>query len=348
MEYMKAIVVTAPGKVEIVNDVPIPQIGDYEALVKNKACGFCNGTDFQVINATLPQAEGSIKYPTVLGHEAAGEVVAVGKKVKYIKPGNRFIHPNQRKDVGNGYTKTFGGFAEYGYVVDHKAMLEDGFDQHQLPDRNYFAQIPDDFDLIDGGVLLSLNESFSAVRNFGITKDMNVLVYGAGPMGLAVMTYMRVEGVKSITVCDALDDRLEEAKRVAKVDRTINITRENLDEVFAGQEKFHCALDIVGKSSILLEASHRVKFGGKVGSMGVLKNDDGFVNASALKNNTVLHMLNFPYGQYAICSENVKLIQEGKINPKDFYSHVKPMEEIQEVMRLVASKEAKKVIVTIY
>lgn len=87
-----------------------------------------------------------------------------------------------------------------------------------------------------------------------------------------------------------------------------------------------------------------MKPGGKVGSMGVLRSNDLLVDTSRLQDNTSLHMLNFPYGEYAIMDETISLIESGKVNPKDFYSHVLPYTQIHEAMRLVQSKEALKVI----
>lgn len=79
--------------------------------------------------------------------------------------------------------------------------------------------------------------------------------------------------------------------------------------------------------------------------MGVLKNTDSLVDVTKLKNNTLLQMLNFPYGQYDITNENIELFQKGVINPKDFYSHVCKPEEIDKVLELVTSKAALKVVI---
>jgi threonine dehydrogenase-like Zn-dependent dehydrogenase len=145
---MKSVAVTAPGTVKVVNDVPIPEPGDYEALVRVKACGFCNGTDYQIINGTLPAHEGMKALPTLLGHEGSGEVVEVGCKVRYIKAGDRYIHPNLRANPGNGYTSTYGGMSDFGLVADHRAMLEDGY-TGPLPFYKKFYRMPDGFDFID-------------------------------------------------------------------------------------------------------------------------------------------------------------------------------------------------------
>ena len=106
------------------------------------------------------------------------------------------------------------------------------------------------------------------------------------------------------------------------------------------------AIDIVGFTDILYEASRHLKPGGKVGSMGVLRNNDLMVDTSRLQDNTSLHMLNFPYGEYAVMDETLALIQAGKVNPKDFYSHVLPYGQIREAVELVQSKKALKVILT--
>lgn len=343
---MKAIAVLSPGVVKVVDDVPVPVPGDYEVLLKVRTCGFCNGTDFQIINDTLGDREGGCRYPTVLGHEGVGDAVVLGSKVRYIKAGDRFIHPNLRPDVGNGYTKNFGGMAEYGLVADHRAMLEDGFKPEQLPFRNKFAQIPADFDPADGAMLLSLAETLSAARNFGCSPEKDVLVYGAGPMGLALVTFMKLIGVKSVTVIDGVAERLEKAVTLAKADRVINFRTENVDSVLQG-ELFDIMVDAVGLSQILIEGSHRLKPFGRIGSMGVLRDNDLLVDVSKLKNNTLLHMLNFPHGEYAVVPEVVRYIQSGQIDPKDFYSHVLPMERIDEAMELIRSKQALKVILTI-
>jgi len=346
MKTMKAIAVLTPGIVKVVNDVPVPVPGDYEALVRVRACGFCNGTDFQIINNTMGEHEGCGAYPTILGHEGAGEVVECGAKVRHIQIGDRFVHPNLQPDVGNGYSKTFGGMAQYGLVADHKAMLEDGFTPEDLPFRSKFAPIPRDIDFVDGGMLLSLSETLSAARNFGCDSTKDVLVYGAGPMGLALMTYMKIIGVRSLTAIDGIDERLEKARSIAKVDRTINFTKENVDHLLAG-ELFDIVVDAVGYTKVIMEGSHRLKQSGRVGSMGVLKDTDCTINASQLKNNTLLHMLNFPYGEYDMMQENIEYIQKGLIDPKDYYSHVLPMDRLDEILDLVRNRKALKVIMII-
>ena len=140
-------------------------------------------------------------------------------------------------------------------------------------------------------------------------------------MGLATMKYMRYLGAKTITVIDGVKERLELAKTLSQADETINFNEADKAEVLKGRQ-FDRVIDIVGLTSILLEGSQYLRPYGIVGSMGVLRNTDKVMDLSKVKNNTLVQMLNFPYGQFDITMENIELMQKGIINPKDFYSHV--------------------------
>ena len=353
METMKGVVVTAPGQVCIRDDIPKPVCGDYEALVHVKYCGFCNGTDLHIIDGTMTKEAGLGEYPTVLGHESSGVVVEVGKKVRNIKIGDHYVHINLYPEVGGGYTRTYGGMADYGLVADYEATREDGIPEEefpflnpQLPHYGKFGKIPEDIDLEGAGALLSMSECLSAAKNVGVDETKKVLIYGAGPMGLGVALYCKALGAKKVVVGDLQPGRLELAKKIAKVDQVVDLSKTTMKEALNG-ELFDIVMDIVGLTSILLEGSQFLLPFGRVCSMGVLRSNDLQMNIQALKNNTMLQMLNLPYQEYKAMDENVELIRAGKISMKDFYSHVVDRENIQEAIDLVRRKEALKVIIKV-
>lgn len=337
--YMKAVVVTSPGMVKIADDVPFPVIGDYEALCKVHACGFCNGTDLQIIDGTLVNGFGG--FPTVLGHEGAGEIVAIGKKVRHIKIGERWIHPNLHPNVGNGYSKTHGSMAQYGIINDDQSMLEDGFTKNNLPFPKQHS-FPNSISYIDAGVLLSLAECHSAIVNFGVRSGMQVLIYGAGPMGTALAMFSELVGAH-VTQIDSVQDRLQHSIKVAKTEMIINYKTHNVDEILH-DKKFDLIIDAVGATSIIYEASGRLIPGGKVGCLGVLKKNDRTINTAQLQNDTSIQILNFPYGEYSIMNKTIQYIVEGKVNPRDYYSDVMPITEVNKAIELVRNKQVLKVI----
>lgn len=342
---MKAVVVLEKGKLAVVNDCPMPEVGPYDVLVRIDTCGFCNGTDARIINEQMSRKQGLQPYPTVLGHEAAGVVVEVGEKVQNYKVGEKHIRIQGINPQGKPYTSTHGQMAEYGTIRDWQAMKDDGLDVPWQPSAP--CRLPDDFDLVDAGVLLPMCECLSAVKNFNINENTDVLVYGAGPMGLAMMCYMKILGAKSVTCIDSVPERLEAALKIAKVDRVINFAKEDKKAALEGC-KFDRVVDAVGLSDIILEGSQYLRPFGVVCCLGVLRKDDSKVDLSLLKNNTFVHMLNFPYEEYSCFEENVDYIQRGLVDPKNFYSHVLPMDEVEKALELVTTKQTTKVILKVH
>ena len=277
----------------------------------------------------------------------------LGKKCRYLQVGDRFIRPNLHAPAGK-YTLTYGNMCEYALACDHKAMLEDGYRAEQLPFYGSallgygpnFAPIPREISAIDGGVLLSLCECFGAVKDFGIGPGASVLVYGCGPMGLASMHIMKALGAARIVAVDRVEERLEAARDKVGVNETINFAQKGVKDAVGG-EQFEFVFDAVGSAAILEEGSHFLKAGGTVCGLGVLSTEDCKLNVHKIKNNTAVHFHMYPYQRFSHVREVGDMILAGKLNPKDFYSHVVPMEDIPKAMELVKRKEALKVVLAI-
>lgn len=342
---MRGVAVTGKEQVSIVDDIPMPELTDYAALVRIRACGFCNGTDMQIINDTMPKGEAGIRYPTVLGHEACGEVVTLGKKVRNIAIGERYLHPVFPLPKNPVYFCNYGNMCEYACVYDHEAMLADGFAETELPFRGGFLRLPDGFDFVDGAAMISILECMSAVKNFGVTPGMDVLVYGAGPMGLGMMKCIEFAKAGSITLVEGIDERIRRAMEAVRIQSAVNFTRQSPMEAFSNK-RFDMAFDMVGSSKVLYEASMLLKPGGKLCSMGVLRSDDSCLDVSRLQNHTTLHMLNMPYRRFDSLQDALSLMDEGLLDAKLFYSHVLPFTDVRSCIELVAQKRAFKVILT--
>jgi L-iditol 2-dehydrogenase len=119
-EIMKSIAVIKPNELKVV-DIPMPKYDDCQALVKTLASGIC-GSDRKIIHGTFKNIE---EYPTLLGHEAVGEVVEIGKNVENFKVGDRVLIP-YHDDPESGYQSAWGAFSEYGVVNDWRAMAKQG------------------------------------------------------------------------------------------------------------------------------------------------------------------------------------------------------------------------------
>lgn len=340
---MRGVVVTSAGHVALARDIPMPVLQDYQSLVRIHTCGFCNGTDMQIINGTITEAEGLMPFPTILGHEGACEVIEIGNKVRHVFSGDRFIYPDTPKWCGP-YSCTFGTMAEYSVVYDRQAMLEDGVAPELIPTDNRCCKFPNDISFEDGAVLLSLLECISAVHNFRLGADMDILIYGAGPMGMGVANYLRILGARVVLV-DGVQERLDYAQKNFGIERIVNFNTMELADLYPKQS-FDAVIDLVGSSKVLLEGTAYLRQGGKLCSMGVLKKTDSTLNLALLQNNTCLHMLNFPYLRMTYMDELIGMIHNGILNPRLFYSHVLPAEQISDCVELIRSKRALKVVIS--
>jgi L-iditol 2-dehydrogenase len=225
---MKAAVYRGPGDLRV-EEIPVPEIGPGEMLVRVDVCGVC-GTDIKKIQ------KGLLPAPRVFGHEIAGTVARLGVGVTRFREGDRVVvhhHVPCRRcfycQVGafaqcevykkNGTTAGFepagGGFAEY--VKALPWIVEQG----AIP-------IPDGVVAEEASFVEPVNTCLKAVRGAGIEKGQAVLVVGQGPIGLVLMQLARWSGAEVI-VTDVLPDRLEMARKLgaeAVLEATGDVVRE--------------------------------------------------------------------------------------------------------------------------
>jgi len=338
---MRAIVAEEPGRIAVVDDIPMPHIEDYECLVKIRASGFCNGTDLKIIHGKAGTM--TTPFPAVIGHEPVGEVVEVGAKVRSWSVGDRMINPSFRLEPGTRYNSMWGGMSEYAVVTDWAVKDELGLGKK--PVYTGCLRIPHDIPFEDGAVILSLKETLSAVRNFGFRAGMDALVYGDGPMGLALVQFLRMEGAGWVGCVGHWDERLAKSVSIGKADAVVNSHTRSVPD-WMGDRRVDLVIDAVGSTSIVEEASGLVKKGGKVGLTGVLSPGHSSLDLLSLPHHTCVHVLSFPYREHDVHDEIAQMIVDGRIDPKNYYSHVLPIDQAEEAMRLVVSREAFKVVLT--
>ena len=135
---MRAVGIMDIGKISMV-DIPVPEINEYECLVKMHACGFCNCTDTESVMNTHIHKD--MPFPHVQGHEGVGEIVKKGSKVRAYEIGDRIVFPEGRIDPKSGFFMCgCGHFADYCIVRDCEALQKDG-----LPLGSMFADWPRKF-----------------------------------------------------------------------------------------------------------------------------------------------------------------------------------------------------------
>lgn len=241
--FMKAYAAVSPEEIREV-EIPIPEPDDYEVLVKNEGCVFCNTTD-RMIAENLFQTP---SYPTILGHEDFGIVVKVGKKVKKYKPGDRVICANAIVNGYNdGYYSTWGGFAQYGIAGDLEAYLNDGgvLDEKNAYRQRYAANsiIPNDLPVEKASLVFSMAETASALLQVGDLRGKTVVVIGTGFVGYSFIIFAKNYGVKNVICLGRREERLLTAKKLGA------------DMGFIDVDEAAQYINSVGGADVILEAS---------------------------------------------------------------------------------------------
>jgi len=203
---MHAAVYRGAGSV-VVEPVPVPEISAGELLIRVAACGIC-GTDVKKIH------HGFVAPPQILGHEAAGTVVAVGEGVTRWQLGDRVVgfhhvpcgkcfYCERRlfsqcpayKKVGltAGFTPNGGGFAQYMRAMPW--VVERGL-----------LHIPDDVTFEEATFVEPVNTCLKAVEGARVASGETVLVVGQGPIGLLLMLLAKLAGA-TVLASDPMPER---------------------------------------------------------------------------------------------------------------------------------------------
>jgi threonine dehydrogenase-like Zn-dependent dehydrogenase len=212
---VKGLIVTADHRLEL-RELSAPEPGPYEALVRIRACGICGTTDRELVAGTQPYNK---SYPCLLGHEAVGEVVRTGAKVRSFAPGDWVtrpvgIWPGESRD---GLASAWGGFAEFGIVRDRVAMAADG---DASLSNDYTALRQNRVDAAGLGVrelvlAISLAETASWTWGLPPLGGRSVCVAGTGIAGLSIALWAKLAGARRVTVLGRRAGRLDLARAVA-------------------------------------------------------------------------------------------------------------------------------------
>jgi threonine dehydrogenase-like Zn-dependent dehydrogenase len=352
---MKAVVVLKAGRsweLACVDDAPMPVPEDYECLVRVKACGLCSSTDLKIIHGEHPENPGHpILYPAILGHEGVGEIVESGRKVRYLKLGDRVANPSLGRNYpGTPYHTAYGGMSEYALAADYRAMKEDGvkapFMDFFTEEKDYMTRVfPKEFSFIDGAMILTFKEVYSALRNFGVKEGMDIAIFGDGPNCMGLSLFLKAYKPGFAAVIGHHDERLEKIGRMSNPGALINSHKQNVKEIL-GDRKFDIVIDAVGSVDIVKEAADMLKPGGKVCVFGVLNQGKSLLDLYSIPNYTAVQILSYPYKEHRVHDEIVEFMKTGFVKASDFYSHVLPVEEAAQGVKMLEQREAFKVILT--
>ena len=193
-----------------VENVDMPEVGPGEILVRIKAATTC-GTDVKIFQRGY--VSGIIEYPTVFGHEWAGDVVKVGEGVSWLKEGMRVRAGNSspclrckmcqkgKYNLCENMMWLWGAYAEYIKVPQRIVMLNT-------------QEIPSHITYEEAAVTEPLACVLHGIEEANIKLGDTVAIIGAGPIGLLHLQTAKKMGAEKVVISDFVDERLEVAQKL--------------------------------------------------------------------------------------------------------------------------------------
>src|SRR5436190_20810597 len=204
---MKAAVFYEPEKIQL-EDIPEPQAGEDEVVVRVRACGFC-GSDIEYYYGKSPIGTPDGKGPLVLGHELCGEVVEAGRlAASYgLAEGDRVsVNPVQSCNACDMCRAGKVAFCPNMSVLG--VTTNGGFAEYAKTKIAHAYKIPDSLTDEQGAFVEMLSSAVYAVKRAEVEPGNFAVVYGPGPVGLSMVQLLRNEGAR-VALVGTRDYRLE-------------------------------------------------------------------------------------------------------------------------------------------
>jgi L-iditol 2-dehydrogenase len=334
---MKALVLEDYNKL-VYKDFPDPVMADDEVLVNVKAVGIC-GSDVHGMDGST----GRRIPPLVMGHEAAGTIISVGKEVHGWKAGDRVTFDSTIYKLDDWYTRKgmynlsdgrmvlgvspgeyrrHGAFAEYVNLPQH--IL------YRIPDKVSFTQAA----MVEPAAVAA-----HAVELTPLQLSDTALVVGCGMIGLFVVQVLRARACGTIIVIDLEEEKLQLARELG-ADAGLNPKRDNIRQVveeLTDRRGADVAFEVVGISETVNLSIESVRRGATVTLVGNLSPTTEIPLQKVVTQQIRLQ------GSCAICGEYpavLDMIARGEVNVEAILSAEAPLSEGAEWFRRLYNKES--------
>lgn len=335
MGVMKAAVLQRPGEIRV-EQMRIPEPGPGEVLVRVRAVGIC-GSDVHYYK------EGRIgryvvEKPLILGHESAGEVVALGAGVSHISAGARVaLEPG----VPCRRCRTCKS-GRYNLCPDVTFMatppVDGAFAEYIAWPADFVYPLPENLGYAEGALMEPLAVGMHAVRRARLVPGWTVLILGGGPIGQMALLAAGAAGAGRTILVDLEDRRLDVASRLG-ADVAINPGRAS-DAAGAATDGDgpDLVIEAAGTATTVRQSLELVRRGGTVVWIGLPGTDPCPVSVLQAIDKEVDILGIFRYAN--VYPDAIRLAASGKIDLAPLITHRFPLEETQRALDTVVEQKA--------
>lgn len=322
--------------------IPDPSPEPDEAIVKVHACSIC-GSDVHAFHGKHPR----LTFPRILGHEFAGEIVALGSQVKGFRVGQRVCCDI---DFACGAC----GPCKEGRSNICEKLRTMGFDRDgayaqyaSVPSFNLYG-LPENVSYDQASAVQVLGISYHAVAHrVKAGPGQRIAVIGAGPVGLGAALIAQLMGAE-VTITDVLDYRLAKARALG-IPRAMRAAdgdvRARALEATGGRG-FDKVVECAGglQERTVTDAVFMVKRGGQITVVGTFPENKATIPIAYIKDREI--DLNFSRGNFQAFAPCLELVGSGRIDPDLYISHRFPLSRATDALKLLESRavEAHKIV----
>ncbi len=339
---MKAVVKTHAGPGFELREVPIPQIGHHDILIRTRATSIC-GTDIHIYNWDT-WAANRIKPPIIIGHEFCGDVVEIGAQVTEVHIGDFISAESHIVDHTCDLCRT--GMAHICRNTQIIGVDRDGsFAEYvALPAANAWHNPP-----TMAPEIAALEENFGNAVHTALETPVvarKVLVTGCGPVGVMTIAVAKAAGARAIYASDISEYRLALAKKMG-ADVTVNPMQENLVTRVMEEtngEGVDVLLEMSGAPSAIRDGLTLLKSGGHAVLLGLPSKPFEFdlANLVIMKGITVHGIAGRKL--WETWYEIRGLLRSGAVNLEPVITHRFKLEEFQKAFETMMSGDSGKVV----
>lgn len=316
-------------------EIPVPEIKDNEVLVKIEAVGICGSDVHYYQHGKIGDfiVEGDL----ILGHESAGEVVAVGKNVKTLKVGDKVaLEPG--KTCGKC---EFCKSGLYNLCPDVEFFATPPYDgvlaNYVAHPEDMCFKLPDNVSTVEGALVEPLSVGLHATGQGGVKLGDTVVIFGVGCIGLCTILSSKARGASTIIAVDLLEKRLEKAKELGAT-HVINAGKVNaIEEIMrlTDGKGANVVLETAGNVITVKQTVDVVKRGGTIVMVGMAPQDIIDFNFARLMNKEAQIKTVFRYRNlYPVA---INAIASGSIDVKGIVSHEFDFKDTKEAFDFVVS-----------
>ena len=339
----RVIYLLGPEHIEI-REEPVPTPREGEILVRIRAATTC-GTDVKVFRrGGHPRM---LKVPTPFGHEFAGSVEELGPGVNGYRPGDRVVVANSAPCGGCAYCK-----AGRENLCRDLQYLNGAFAEYILIPRRFVETSTHRFGAALPYEVAALVEPLACVVHgvdaCGLGDRADVLVYGAGPIGLLLTAVLAVRG-HGVVAADPNPSRLDVARLLGARD-VVEVSRgggeaDRLRSRSQDGDGFDCAIDATGVPAVWQDAVACVRPGGVVNLFGGCPPGTQISLDTAAVHYNELTIKGAYHHRPATVSQALDLLSRKAFDPGPLLSAEAPLEDLEKALRSMMAKEALKVVI---